>query len=308
VNYLSPIEDRWGELCRSRETASHWADQLIGLLRTAWSDPRPGTYVRGSSVCLSSLLAAGRHRELLDVLALQRFPFWHDRKFGVQALLSERRTDEALAYAEASRGLNQPDAAIDRVCEKILIDIGRVDEAYEKYALTANGSTTGLATFRTIARKYAGRDPKAILADLAAVSGDPGRWFAAAKDAGLLDLALQFAKEGRTDPRTLSRASRDFLLKDARFSLQVGRLAIQRILEGYGYEVTSADVIDAYNHLMAAALTLEVSSEACADILALAKKQPGAAFSDILIRRCCRDDPQAMTEQAIWTKRKPARH
>ena len=233
----------------------------------------------------------------------------------MQALLSERRTDEALAYAEASRGLNQPDAAIDGACEKILLDIGRVDEAYEKYALTANVSTTGLATFRTIVRKYAGRDPKAILADLATASGDPGRWFAAAKDAGLLDLALQFANEGRTDPRTLSRASRDFLQKDARFSLQVGRLAIQRILEGYGYELTSADVIAAYDHLMAAALTLGVSSQTCADMLALATKQSGATFSDILIRRCCRDDPQAseprehaaMTEQRIWTKRKPTR-
>ena len=39
--------------------------------------------------------------------------------------------DEALAFAEASRGLNQPDMAIDAACEKILLDIGRVDEAYD---------------------------------------------------------------------------------------------------------------------------------------------------------------------------------
>ena len=62
VNYLSPVEDRWGELCRSSEVASDWADRLLGLLRTAWSDSRPGNYVRGSTVCLSSLLAASRHR------------------------------------------------------------------------------------------------------------------------------------------------------------------------------------------------------------------------------------------------------
>jgi hypothetical protein len=65
VDYLSPVEDRWGELCRSGEVASHWADQLLGLLRTAWSDPRPGNYVREATVCLSSLVAAGRHQELL---------------------------------------------------------------------------------------------------------------------------------------------------------------------------------------------------------------------------------------------------
>jgi hypothetical protein len=316
VNYLSPVEDRWGDLCRSPQVASWWADQLVGLLWTAWSDPRPGNYVRGTSVCLSSLLAAGRHRELLEVLALQRFPFWHDRKFGVRALLADGRTDEALAYADASRGLNQPDPAIDAACEKILLDIGRADEAYEKYALTANGSSTGLATFRAIVRKYPGRDPKEILLDLATSSGEPGRWFAAAKTAGFLDLALQFANQGRTDPRTLSRASRDLLRKDARFSLQVGRLAVQRILEGYGYELTGIDVIDAYNHFMAAALTLGVVSQARADLLAFASKQPGAAFGDLLIRQCSRDGLQTSephekattTDRPTWTRRSPTRH
>ena len=299
VNYLSPIEDRWGELCRSREVASQWADQLIGLVRTAWSDPRPGSYARGSSVCLSSLLAAGRHQELLEALALQRFPFWHDREFGMQALLSEGRTDEALAYAEASRGLNQPDAAIDAACERVLLDIGRVDEAYEEYALTANGSSTGLATFRAIVKKYPGRDQRSILSDLATATGDPGRWFAGAKDAGFLDLALEFANEGRTDPRTLSRASRDLLQKDPRFCLEVGRLAIRRILEGFGYELTGADVIDAYSHLMAAALTLGILSETRAEVLALATTQSGAAFSDVLIRQCSRDGPRASERESI---------
>ena len=314
VDYLSLVGDRWGELCDSREVAASWADQFLGLLRTAWSDPRPGNYVRGSSVCLSSLLAAGRHQELLEVLALQRYPFWHDRKFGVRALASEGRMDEALAYAEASCGLNQPDAAIDAACEKILLDLRRVDEAYEKYALAANGSSTGLATFRAIVKKYPGRDPRKILLDLATSSGEPGRWFVAAKDAGFLDLALEFANTGRTDPRTLSRASRDLLKQDARFCLEVGRLAIQRILEGYGYELTGMDVIDAYNHFMAAAQTLGTASQARADVLVIATKQPGAA-SDILIRRCSVDSRASeapgraiTTEQRTWTRRSPTRH
>ena len=315
VSYLSPVEDRWGELCCSRDGASHWADRFIGLLRTAWSDPRLGNYVRATSVCLSSLLAAGRHQELLEVLALQRFSFWPDRKFGVRALLADGRTDEALAYAEASRGLNQPDAGIDAACEKILLDLGRPDEAYERYALTANVASTGLATFRAIARKYPDRDPKTILLDLAASSGDPGRWFAAAKDAGFLYLALQFANEGRTDPRTLSRASRDLLQKDARFSLQVGRLAIQRILEGYGYELTGTDAIDAYNHFTAAAVALEVAPQARADVLALATKPPGSTFGDVLICQCARGNLQtsegensATPDQGTWTRRSPTRH
>ncbi len=290
VDYLSLVGERWGELCGSRETASTWADRFLSLLRTAWSDPRPGSYVRASSVCLSSLLAAGRHHELLQVLALQRFPHWHERKFGMQALASEGRMDEALAYAEASRGLNQPDAAISAICEKILLDLGRVDEAYDLYALAANGASTGLATFRALVKNYPGRDPNTILLDLATWSGEPGRWFAAAKNAGFLDLALEFANTGHTDPRTLSRASRDLLKKDARFSLEVGRLAIERMLEGYGYELTGLDIIGAYNHFIAAAEALGVASQARADVFAIAAKQPGT-LSDILMRQCSAVEP-----------------
>jgi hypothetical protein len=74
-------EERWGELCGSPEVSSRWADEILPLLRTAWSDPSRGNHVRGTSVCLSSLVAGGR--DLFDVLALARFPFWHYRKFGV---------------------------------------------------------------------------------------------------------------------------------------------------------------------------------------------------------------------------------
>ena len=101
----------------------------MGLLRAAWSDLRLGGYVRATSVCLSSLLAGDRHQELLEELTLQRFPSWHDRGFGVQAPVSQGRIEEALAYAEASRGLNRPDTCIDDGCERILLDLGRLEEA-----------------------------------------------------------------------------------------------------------------------------------------------------------------------------------
>lgn len=315
VDYLWMVEDRWGELCGSREVASVWADQLLELLRRAWSDPRPGNYVRGTCLCLASLVAAGRSRELLEVLALERFPFWLHRKFGVQALAAEGRIDEAIAFAEASRGLNQPDIAIDAACEKILLDAGRAEEAYDRYGLTANASSTGLATFRAIAGKYPDRDPKKILLALAASGGDPGLWFAAAKAAGFLDLAREFARTGRTDPRTLSRASRDRLDRDASFCMQVGRLAIERILEGYGYELSPTDVIDAYRHFMAAARKLDSAVQARNDVLAMATKgkQSGAAFSDTLIRACSSDlqgyGVKAIAEeQRTWTKRSITRH
>jgi hypothetical protein len=42
------------------------------------------------------------------------------------------------------------------------------------------------------------------------------------------------------------------------------------------------DVVDAYNHFMAAAQALDVGSQARADVLDMATKQSGAAFSGIL--------------------------
>lgn len=284
VDYLSVTGDRWGELCASAEVASAWADRLVDSLRASWTAPHYTGYFRATGICLSCLLAAGRHQELMELLSLSKSHFWHERKFGVQLLLSQGRVDEALAYANASRGMNQPDGVVDSACEKILLDHGRADEAYRRFALSANRASTGVATFRAIQKKYPNQDARTILADLASHSGDPGLWFAAAKDAGQLDLALEFARTGRTDPRTLSRASRDLLKTDVQFSLESGRLAICRIAEGYGYELTDADVLDACKHFLAAASVLGITTEARSELLAVAAENP-ATFSDLLIAR-----------------------
>ena len=64
-------------------------------------DGRPGVYVKGTDLCLSSLLAARRYRDLLDVLALKRNHVWPRRRYGIRALLAQALYDDALVYAEA---------------------------------------------------------------------------------------------------------------------------------------------------------------------------------------------------------------
>jgi hypothetical protein len=80
------------------------------------------------------------------------------------------------------------------------------------------------------------------------------------------------------------------LEQDAEFCLRVGRIAILRILEGYGYELTGSDVIDIYGHFMAAADKLGVAAHARNDVLAIATKaqEKGAVFGATLIRQCSR--------------------
>jgi hypothetical protein len=287
VSYLWLVEERWGDLCASAEVASRWADEILPLLRRVWSDARPGDFVLGTDLCLSSLLAAARYQELLDVLALKERTIWPWRRYGIRALRAQGLLNEALAYAEASRGLNIPNSAVDAESEEILLATGRRVEAYERYALTANQANTGLATFRQIAKKYPEVEPQRILTDLADASGDPGRWFAAAKDAGHLDLALRFATTGRTDPKTLSRASRDFLESDPVFALRIGRLAVDRILAGYGYEITAVDLTGAVEHFLAAARRLGVEADAKNDLSRMLSVHPDApSFVYAPIKRC----------------------
>ena len=104
------------------------------------------------------------------------------------------------------------------------------------------------------------------------------------------------------------------LKEDAQFCLGVGRLAIHRILERYGYELTGMDVIDACNHFMVAAQTLGIASQARSDVLVIATNQPGAA-SDILIRQCSVDSQgyeapgkAIIKDQRTWARRGPTRH
>ena len=55
------------------------------------------------------------------------------------------------------------------------------------------------------------------------------------------------------DQRTLTRAARDLATKQPAFAMAVGHLALERLLQGYGYEITSVDVWDAYRATLAAA-------------------------------------------------------
>jgi hypothetical protein len=205
--YIEILGDHWGDLCATPEVASQWADEFLPVLASMWGPkaPRHG-YFKGTTACLASLCAAGRHQELLALLDKAPFKWWHDRRWGVRALAALGKKSEAIRYAEDSRGLNDPGWQIAQACEAILLSSGLADEAYRRYAIEANQGTTYLATFRAIARKYPDRPAEQILRDLiASTPGAEGKWFAAAKDAGLFAVAAELATRSPTDPRTLPR-------------------------------------------------------------------------------------------------------
>lgn len=261
--YIESLGDYWGELCVTPELASHWADKFMPVVDGAWSPNAPGHgFFKGTSACLSALYAAGRYDELLALIGRARFKWWLDRRWGVKALLALGNKAEAIRYAEESRGINDPGWQIAQACEAILLSSGLFDEAYRRYAVEANQGTTNLATFRAIVRKYPNKRPDEILRDL--ISGTPGaegKWFAAAKDAGLFDVAIELVTRSPTDPRTLTRAARDYADKQPEFALSAGLAALRWISLGHGYEITGGDVVDAYAAVMHAAVKAGIATD-----------------------------------------------
>jgi hypothetical protein len=168
------------------------------------------------------------------------------------------RKAEAVQYAEASRGLNQPDSVIDQACEEILISSGLHEEAYRRYGLSAAVGNSSIARFRSVAKCYPMKDKSQILSDLIATTpGEEGKWFATAKELELYDLALELANRSPCDPKTLTRAARDYLDSEPVFALGSAIAALRWLSEGMGYEVTSIDVVEAYDRAMEAAARLD---------------------------------------------------
>lgn len=284
--YLEMLPEHWGELCASAQCASHWADEFIDGVRMTWGpNPELRGYYKGTAACLSALLKAGRNEVILQLLQLAPYKFWHYRKWGVKALMAMGKKGEALSFAEDSRGLNQSDFLISEACEQILLSSGMSEQAYSRYAIAANWKTTYLSTFNAIVKKYPHKKPLDILKDLAdSTPGEEGKWFAAAKSAGLYDQAIELAHQSPCDPRTLIRAAKEMAEKQPRFALEAGLAALQWLIRGYGYEVTSMDVRQAYQYTVKAAEHAVCMSEALQRLrdLVAREKQEESFVSRIL--------------------------
>ena len=198
------------------------------------------------------------------------------------------RSAESIQYAEESRGLNEPGSAISEFCEGVLLSSGFSDEAYARYAVQASFGTTNLATFRAIAKKYPTKAPETILRDLVeSQPGQEGKWFAAAKDSGLFGLAIELVNRSPTDPKTLIRAAKDYAEKQPTFALAAGLAGLRYLLRGYGYDVTSVDIGDAYYAVMQAAAAAGIEEATMkADIRLLISDVPhGSDFVQKILER-----------------------
>lgn len=284
--YIEALGDAWGELCVNAELASEWADRLIGITRiSASDDPQLRGYFHGAVNCLSALLAAGRHEEILSLLELPGHALWAYRRYGVRALMALDRKADALRFAEASRDRWAPAGEIDVLCESILISSGLMEEAYERYGFEANRRGTHAAWFRAVVAKYPHKPAAEVLSDLVdSFPGLEGKWFAAAKDAGLYTEAIALANTSPCDPRTLTRAARDFALRESWFAVEAGMAALSWLVRGYGYDVTAADVREACEHTLSAAANAGLETDVRQRIAALVSEHGPAGYASGILR------------------------
>lgn len=255
VDYLAPIAHCFGQIAAYPALMNLHADRDLDMIEAAWSDHERFIHVTTGSLTLSCLLEAGRHDELLALLACKKTHLWFDEKFGAEALLRQGREDDALAYAEALlQGDRRPWGYQDiaQFCERILVAQGREEEAYRRFGLPSVSGNTYLAMWRDLVKRYPDLDARRILEDLIETQGSKGKWFAAAKTAKYLDIALDCAAQPDAAPATLIRAARDFVIKEPTFAAQVGLHAIGHLLAGRGYDPSPLDIDEAVTHGMAA--------------------------------------------------------
>jgi hypothetical protein len=253
IPYIEILSAYWGELCGSKEMAAEWADRLLWITKQVFDNN--GNFFHGTDACLSALYKAERFDELIDIVSEDQL--WFYKRWVFKALVALGKKAEAIRYAEQSRNPWSSEDEINRLCEEVLLSSGLMDEAYNRYGLIANQRGTYLAWFRAVVKKYPHKEPVEILDDLVEhTPGDEGKWFAAAKEAGLYDEAISLANSSPCDPRTLTRAARDFALKNPRFALEAGLSALHWLALGYGYEITQNDVDNACQYTVLAATNI----------------------------------------------------
>ena len=253
IPYIELLTEYWGELCMTKEIASSWADKLFSITQSALSsDKMVGGFFHGTSACLGALFVAERYEDIINIVGPKAL--WSYKRWVMKALIAQGKKAEAIRFAEASRDPWADDHDINLLCEETLLSAGLVDEAYNRYGLIAGKRGTYLAWFRAVIKKYPHKDPKEVLSDLVKETpGDEGKWFAAAKDFELFDEAIRLANRSPCDPRTLTRAARDFSERNPKFATDSGVAALRWLVHGYGYEINGIDILNAYEYAIKAA-------------------------------------------------------
>ena len=141
---------------------------------------------------------------------------------------------------------------------------------------------------------------------VASTPGEEGKWFAAAKDAKLYDLALKLAQRSPVDHRTLIRSAQDFSTTEPNFALNSGLLALYWICAGRAYEATVGEVQRAYDLTLQAADTAQGTESVLKRIRQMLENFPHERFVRGVLAKADREPRSVSGGNAMVTCRTDA--
>lgn len=286
VDFLYQVRLEWGKVCAEPAFINARADRLLPMVRQMWAETESLDYSPQTAMCLSCLLEAGRGDELQALLATAPHRYWHEQAYGAEALRRQGESDAAIAFAEGCRTPQKyDDTAISAFCEQILLDAGRWEDAYARYGRFRREGHTYINQYRALAKKYPLLDTRRILQDLIEASANPGDWFAAARTAGHLDIALACAQQGHVNPGTLATAANDAVVSAPDFAFAIALRALHLFLDGYGFDHRLAEMLKAADALVGAAQALGNPASCLAQAQALAPRVTGSKDSLAVLLR-----------------------
>lgn len=252
-----PLAEKWGPMCAAVPRASEWADRFLEHFDTGPWPPvgQHSAECRARIACMSSMLSAGRHEQLLGALESSPADDWAYRRWGMQALVAQGRYADASEYALSvigkvqrdSDSRNPTDARIAAACERILLDAGEFEAAYAGFAVLARLYSPPRMAFDTIRKTYPDIGPARVFDDLVRRRGE---WveecFNVGMDAGLFDQAIEFGVESHAPPPALIAAAQMLRDRDARLAAFAAVAALEDMADfGVGYS-SDADITLAF--------------------------------------------------------------
>jgi hypothetical protein len=191
---------------------------------------------------------------------------------------------EAIRYAEESRGLNDPGWQIAQACEAILLSSGlptrptgampwrriRAQRTWRRFVPSPRSIPTS-SRKRSCATWLPAR-----LAPRASGSPPP-------RTRVCSPWRLSWRHAARPIHVRLTRAARDYAEKQPDFALAAGLAALRWISLGHGYDITGADVLDAYSAVRQAAAGAGVPAQRINEQIRdmIASTQPGNSLSEL---------------------------